>query len=139
MIESSSASSSLNAVNIRQATSGTRERTSRQTDTPVTIRQPNIEHGDAGAQRRNPGQCTGCSARLADHLNVRLGLQKAPDTPADDLMVVQDEHLDRLSQPTAAHGHSEKLPAVKIFATWSAGRVRAADEGCRRRARHRAA
>src|ERR1035441_3999263 len=49
MIESSSASSSLNAVNIRQATSGTRERTSRQTD---TIRPPNIEHGDAGAQRR---------------------------------------------------------------------------------------
>jgi hypothetical protein len=34
MIESSSASSSLKAVSIRQATSGARDRTSRQTDTP---------------------------------------------------------------------------------------------------------
>jgi hypothetical protein len=76
MIEPSSASSSLKAVSIRQATSGARDRTSRQTDTPVTIRQLDIEHRDAGTQRRNPGQRRGCGARLAGYLNVRLGLEK---------------------------------------------------------------
>lgn len=52
---------------------------------PVAIRQPDIEHRDAGAQRRNPDQRRGRGAALADHLNVRLGLEKAPDPPADDL------------------------------------------------------
>jgi len=68
---------------------------------PVTIRQPDIEHGDAGAQRRNLGQRGGGGARLADHLDVRLGLQKHADTAADDLLILQQEHADRLSRRIA--------------------------------------
>ena len=68
---------------------------------PVTIRQPDIEHRDGGAQRRNLGQRSGCSAGLADHLDVRLGLQENADAPADDLLVLQDEHADRLSRRIA--------------------------------------
>jgi hypothetical protein len=63
---------------------------------PVTIRQPDIEHCHIGAQCRNAGQRVGCGASLADHLDVRLGLQQAPYPLADDLVVVQDKHTDRL-------------------------------------------
>jgi len=38
---------------------------------------------------------------LADHLDVRLGLQQAADTPADDFVVIQEEHADRLSRRIA--------------------------------------
>jgi len=55
---------------------------------PIPIGQPDIEHGHIGAQRRNPGQRGGCRASLADHPDVRLGLQQAAHPPADDLVVV---------------------------------------------------
>ncbi len=66
-----------------------------------TRRQPEIEHGDGGAQRRNLGQCGGCGAGLADHLDVRLGLQENADTATDEHLVLQDEDADRLSRRTA--------------------------------------
>jgi hypothetical protein len=65
---------------------------------PVTIGQPDIQQGHVGAQRQNAGQRGRDGARLADHLDVRLGPQQAADTPADDLLVVQDEHADRRSR-----------------------------------------
>ena len=98
MTASNSASSLLNAVNIRQATPGARDRTSRH---PVTIGQPDIQQGHVGAQPGNAGQRGRYGASLADHLDVRLGLQQAADTPADDFVVIQEEHADRLSRRIA--------------------------------------
>ena len=83
-------------MNIRQATWGSCDRTSRQTDTPVPVGQPDIQHCHIGVQRQDLGHRARCRAGLADHLDVRLGLQQAAHSPADDLLIVQDEHADQL-------------------------------------------
>src|ERR1035437_7581575 len=47
-------------------------------------------------QRRNPGQRRGGRPRLPDHLDIRLGLQQVTDPPADHLVIIKEEHRDRL-------------------------------------------
>ena len=96
MIASNSASSSANEVSIRQATSGIRDRISRQTLDPVAVGQAHVEHGHVRPQRRDPGQRGGRGARLADHLDVRLGLEQVAHAAPDHLVVVQQEDPDRL-------------------------------------------
>ena len=59
MIESNSASSSVNEVDIRQATSGTRDRTSRQTDTPSPS-------GGRTSSIATPGRSAGIMDRAQD-------------------------------------------------------------------------
>src|ERR1035441_8662102 len=63
---------------------------------PVPIRQPHIKHRHIRPQRRNPGQRRGGRPRLPDHLDIRLGLQQVTDPPADHLVIIKEEHRDRL-------------------------------------------
>ena len=56
---------------------------------------------DLVVSRKGIDTATVTGASLADHLDVRLGLQQAADTPADDFVVIQEEHADRLSRRIA--------------------------------------
>ncbi len=84
-------------MNISHATPGSRTRTSPAHRHPVPIGQPDIQHRHIGAQRHNRGQRGRCGIRLADHPDVRPSLQQGAHPLADDLVIVQDEHADRLS------------------------------------------
>jgi len=64
----------------------------------VPVGQPDVEHGHIRAQRGDPGERRGCGARFANHLDVALSLKHVPHAPPDDLMVVEQEHLDRLGR-----------------------------------------
>ena len=94
MIASNSASSSAYEVSMRQASSGRRERTSRQTSTPRTVGQPDVENGDVGAGGGDPVARLLGGARLADDFEVVLRLEELAHAAADDLVVVEQEHLD---------------------------------------------
>ena len=63
---------------------------------PVPVRQPHVQDGHVGAQRLDPGQRRGCRPGLAGHPDIRLRLQQVTDTPADHLVVIEEEHRDRL-------------------------------------------
>ena len=106
-----SASSSENDVSMRQATSGCRERTSRHTSTPLPSgrRTSRIAtSGRVGGMRASA--CSGRS-RLADDLEVVLGLEELPHPSPDDLVVVEEEHPHRRSghwpQRTENHQYAE--------------------------------
>jgi signal transduction histidine kinase len=62
----------------------------------VPVRQPDIEHGHVGSQRRDPGQGGGSGPSLTDHGDVAFGLKHVADASPDDLMVVKQEHPNRL-------------------------------------------
>jgi signal transduction histidine kinase len=69
----------------------------------VTVGQPDVEHRHVRAQRRDPGERRRGRARLADYLDVTLGLEHVADAPPDDLVIVEQEHLDRLAGAVFAH------------------------------------
>ena len=73
---------------------GSTDRTSRQTSMPEPSGQPGVEDGDVGAQRGDPACGLLGQPRLADHLDVVRGLQQLAQPASDDLVVVQQEHLD---------------------------------------------
>jgi len=73
---------------MRHATSGIRDRISRHTDTPSPS-------GSRTSSTATSGLSAGIGAGLADHADVRLGLQQVTDTAADNLVVVQEKHRDR--------------------------------------------
>src|ERR1019366_4165733 len=56
-----------------------------------------IQYGHIRPQRRNPGQGRRSGPRLAHHDDVLLSFQQFPDAPADDLVIIEQEYLDRLS------------------------------------------
>ena len=62
----------------------------------VAVRQPHVKHGHVRPQRRDAGQRGGRRARLADHRDVRLRLKQVTHAPADNLMVIEQEHGDLL-------------------------------------------
>src|SRR5690606_34073705 len=58
----------------------------------VAVGQPHVAHRDVGARGGDAGQRFLGGARLADDLQVVLGLEELADPPADDLVVVEQEH-----------------------------------------------
>ena len=90
-------------MSIRQAGGGViAERTSRHTRHAVAVGQPHVEDRHIGAQRGDAGQGLGGGARLADDLDVVLGLEELGDAPPDDLVVVEEEHGDGHGLPPFA-------------------------------------
>ncbi|GAA3079194.1 hypothetical protein GCM10020000_76030 [Streptomyces olivoverticillatus] len=57
----------------------------------VAVGQPYVQHRHVRAQRRDPGQGLRRGGRLADHRQVRLGVQQVVDSAPDDLVVVEHE------------------------------------------------
>ena len=60
------------------------------------VRKPAIEDRHVGTKRGNPSSGLLGQSGLTDHLDVGLGLQQLPDAAAHDLVVVQQEHPDRV-------------------------------------------
>ena len=56
----------------------------------VAVRQADVEDRDVGLGRRDASERLG-GARLADDLDVVLGLEQLADAPSDDLVVVEQE------------------------------------------------
>ena len=65
----------------------TADRTSRHTE-------PDVEDGNVGEEGRDAGHRLGRGARLADDLDVVLGLEQLGDATPHDLVVVEEEHGD---------------------------------------------
>ena len=57
----------------------------------VPVRQPHVEEGDVGPDRRHPGQRLGARPRLAGHRDPRIVLEHLGHPAADDLVVVDQE------------------------------------------------
>ena len=60
----------------------------------VAVGQAHVEHGDVGLVAGMRAGLLG-GARLADHLEVVLGLEQLAQAAPDDLVVVEEEHPDR--------------------------------------------
>ena len=107
MIASNNASSSPNEVSIRQATSGIRDRISRHTDTPSPSGSRTSRTATSGFSAGMRASAEDAVPGLADHLDVRFGLQQVADAPADNLVVIEEKHRDRLpglvAGPRIAH------------------------------------
>ena len=58
---------------------------------PVAVGQAHVEHGHVGADGGDPLQGLRSRARLADDLEVVVGLQQVAHAAADDLVVVEQE------------------------------------------------
>jgi two-component system, NarL family, sensor histidine kinase DevS len=76
---------------------------------PVPVGQPHVQHGHVRFESRDAGQRRGRGTRFADHPDVRLGLQQVTDATADDLMVIQEEHRDRLARLIAGHDTAGRI------------------------------
>ena len=63
----------------------------------AAVGQPGVEHGDVGAQRRDPGRGLPRGAGLADDLDVAVALEQVAQPAPDDLVVVEQEDADRLA------------------------------------------
>ena len=113
MIASNSASSSPNDVSMRQATSGILERISRHTLTPSPSGRRTSSTATSGRSGGNAGQRRLGRTGLADHDDVRFGLQQVTHAFADNLVVVQQEHADHVRQlrREAANGAGDLGPA----------------------------
>ena len=83
---------------------------------PVSVGQPDVKHGHVRPQRGDPGERRRSGARFADHLDVALGLKHVPHAAPDDLVVVEQEHPDRLGRVLVAgfgfHGFLLRLAAL---------------------------
>jgi hypothetical protein len=97
MIASNTASSSENEVSIRYAVRGCLERISRHASTPVAFGKANVEHRDIGIEPRNSANRLVFRVRLADDGDVVLRLQQIAKPSAHDLVVVEQEHPDRIA------------------------------------------
>ena len=94
MIASNSASSSAYDVSMMHASSGrTRANVAADLDSGA-VRQANVEHGDIGACGRDPVARFFGGARLADDFEVLLRFEEIAHAAADDLVVIEQEHLD---------------------------------------------
>ena len=99
MIALKSASSSANDVSMRQAISGCVGPDLPADLDAVAVGQADVEDGDVGARRGDPAVGLLGGAGLADDLDVVLGLEELAEAPADDLVVVEQEHADRHCSP----------------------------------------
>ncbi len=96
MIESSRASSSSNEVSIRQASSGGLERSSRQVVTPSPSGSRTSSTATSGRRGGHARQGLLDGGRLAGHRDVRLVVQQVAHPAPDHLVVVEEEHPDRV-------------------------------------------
>ena len=99
MIASNNASSSANDVRIRHAVSRVQRSDLAAGLDAVAVLQTDVEHGDVGVEGVHAVDGLCWVARLADHLDVALGLEQIAQPSPDDLVVVEEEHGDRLAGP----------------------------------------
>ena len=71
---------------------------------------PDVHQDHVGPQFHGAGHALGAVARLADHLDVALDLQERPQTPADHLMVVDQQHADPHYSSATWHLHLDHGP-----------------------------
>ena len=64
---------------------------------PVAFGEANVEYRDIGIERRHPAHRLVFGARLADDGDVALGFKQIAKPTAHDLMVVEQEHPDRIT------------------------------------------
>jgi hypothetical protein len=76
---------------MRQAMSSWRERISRHTSTPLPSGSLDVEHRHLGTGRRDAGERLLGRARLADDLDVALGLEQVADPTPNDLVIVEKD------------------------------------------------
>ena len=98
MIAWNSASSSANDVRMRHAVRGCER-----ADLAAHLDAVAVARAARRARRRR-GRAAGCGrrprscgARLADHLDVALGLEQVAQTSTHDLVIVEEEHADSSS------------------------------------------
>ena len=77
----------------------------------VTIGKPDVEDGDVGSRRGDPGERALGGVGFADDLDVVLGVEQLPDPTTDDLVVVEQEHADHrvVHEPGAYLGVANRL------------------------------
>jgi two-component system, NarL family, sensor histidine kinase DevS len=93
----------------------------------VPVRQPDVKHGHVRPERGDPGDRRGRRARLADDLDVAFGLKHVADAPADDLVIVEQEHPDRLARlAVTRYGSHGASPATRYI---SVRRYTCCDQG----------
>lgn len=86
---------------------------------PPPSRQAYVEHGDVRAQRRAADQCVLDGIRVADHRDVRLGVEQVHQAPTYHLVVVQQGHADRvLLRGSACLRHDGPLFPVAHGSRW---------------------
>ena len=76
---------------------------------PVAVRQAHVQNRHVRLEGGDPGQGRFRRARLTDHGDVGLGFQQVMDAPADDLMIVEQEHGDL---PAVGACLAHQLPAL---------------------------
>ena len=97
MMARNSASSLSNDVRIRHAVRGCRDRISAARLDAVAVLELDVEHSDIRVQRVDPTNGLLLGGRPADHVHVLFGIQQICDAPADDLMIVEQEHRDHIA------------------------------------------
>jgi hypothetical protein len=60
----------------------------------VPVRQPHIENRHVRPQCGHPCHGRRRGVRLADYLDVRLGVEQGPYAPPEDFVVIHQEHAD---------------------------------------------
>ena len=111
MIASNSASSSENEVRIRHAVRGCRERISRHASTPLPSAR-RTSSTDIGIERRHPAHRLVFGARLADDVMSSLGFKQIAKPTAHDLMVVEQEHPDRITHQRPSSRQTSRPAAL---------------------------
>ena len=76
---------------------------------PVAVGQADVEDGDVRARRGDPPVGLLGGARLADDLEVVLGLEQLAQAAAHDLVVVEEEHPHR-HRPSLASARRRRRP-----------------------------
>ena len=76
---------------------------------PVAVRQAHVQNRHVRLEGGDPGQGRFRRARLTDHGDVGLGFQQVMNAPADDLMIVEQEHGDL---PAVGVCLTHQLPAL---------------------------
>ncbi len=62
----------------------------------VAVGEADVQDGDVGFEGGDAGQGGGGGAGFADDGEVGFGFEEVADAPADDLMIIKQEHPDRL-------------------------------------------
>lgn len=60
----------------------------------VSIGQTDVEHGDIGSERRDPGQRLRIRRRLSDYGEIRVRGEKFRDATAHDFVIVHEKDAD---------------------------------------------
>jgi signal transduction histidine kinase len=70
---------------------------------PVAIRQPHVEHGHVRPEHRDTRQRRRRGASLTHDPDAGLAFQQVTDAPAHHLVIIEEEHRDRLDGLVAGH------------------------------------